>query len=1276
LFSKTNNKKSSSSSLNHLTTKEQQIISRQRELSQQKQQHQRPQQHQWNQPQPQQPQQQRHQQKRKQQTKLTQFEDNGGGKQSLSSSSLLKTIVSSSSSGSSSRGMLANTTTSSSSPYFKKDTKIVKSSSLQSNKTLNYNSITKQKQPTIIELMDSDDDDDDNNDTKKNTPLQQSSSSTHYRPNRRNTATIGSGGAATATVEEVLAASKARLGIPNTTASTTTKGACLKKSNNNNINNSNDTKNKNNGTQSTSTSSTSQHRRPNRRTSAAVEDISKAKLDSKNNGGLLTSLLNSKSTITRHKILQVKEYFETIQKWDFVNALNEQQQQHHQHHHRKKQKKQKKPSNDIEEQEAVVQEVPNIFSTKGHYQSIWSPLVLNETKAQLLSDAVVEMKRRIIIVPVIATVQSNNNLYTTGDETKIQNKKMTLAIRPQKSNQNQPKLDFFANDFCVLVQKDTYLTLASRGKLPEKEKEEEIYSLVGNVEYSRRTCDGLRIQVSVLQWRKMITTTRRTINEEPLYLWKLGGNVTSLREFTALCNVGTIPLVSYLLNHETQKQKNNITKKETEKGDKKEKKVTKCASTKQIFLETMMGGKKGGTNKGFVDYAIKKFNPSQLGAISAASTEYGKGGITLVKGPPGTGKTTTLVALLNALHIRQFNQYFDKVRSIATGESTTNTTKQNNSSTLSTGAKKVAIANAAKHKPRLLVCAPSNNAVDNILRKIMSDGFIDGNGMRYNPSVVRVGVGQSTAVKDVSLQSKVNELIEEAKDVTKLQQAIAGYKFELSRIHSDITKLRRRLCALNKACPWPLSKGWEIRTDSSFEETGKCYFVNHKEKMTTYECPLPPEPGEKQFHANAMPEHRTFTSQLVKLIERYNSMTLKLERYSIVERVSMNVESSGKVKNQVMDSVRQQLETHILDCTHIVMTTLGTAGCQSLQSTMKFEVVVVDEAAQSVEPGTLVALQLGSSHAILVGDPQQLPATIFSVSGRNTKYDRSLFQRLEEAGHAVHLLNTQYRMIPEISNFPRRIFYGGYLKDGPNVTHPEYGNPLRNLVCSSFPAFKSFTIFDLDSREERGVTSLSNSTEARFALHLYESLASNTQYASNQTRVSIITPYSQQMSLLKRTFSTKLGPNYERAVEVNTVDAFQGRESNIVIFSCVRATAGSAGTIGFLSDVRRMNVALTRAKFFLFVIARCGSIIVNPYWRELVNHARDANSIIPIPVMAPGGRYRNNNNNMNIFPDLRGVKPLLPISSSKKQNTNLSRKRKVPLNFDDDDEEEDGEIIT
>jgi len=132
--------------------------------------------------------------------------------------------------------------------------------------------------------------------------------------------------------------------------------------------------------------------------------------------------------------------------------------------------------------------------------------------------------------------------------------------------------------------------------------------------------------------------------------------------------------------------------------------------------------------------------------------------------------------------------------------------------------------------------------------------------------------------------------------------------------------------------------------------------------------------------------------------------------------------------------------------------------------------------------------------------------------------------------------------------------------------------------------------------------------------------------------------------LLRRTFSAQLGPEYERFAEISSVDAFQGREAPIVIFSCVRA-AGSRG-IGFLSDVRRMNVALTRAKHFLFVIARCSSITVNPYWRDLVGHARETDAVIRVPINGSRGQGFS-------FPDLWTLKAMPPLPQPKPQRSNV-----------------------
>jgi len=193
--------------------------------------------------------------------------------------------------------------------------------------------------------------------------------------------------------------------------------------------------------------------------------------------------------------------------------------------------------------------------------------------------------------------------------------------------------------------------------------------------------------------------------------------------------------------------------------------------------------------------------------------------------------------------------------------------------------------------------------------------------------------------------------------------------------------------------------------------------------------------------------------KLVKYIERHNEVHFKLERLFVVQNTT-SILSSGSSHPQLTAEMIQQLETKVINGTTLTFSTLGSAGCRALECAKEFDVVVIDEAAQSSELSSLLALQLGSSHAVLIGDPQQLPATIFSLSGRMTKYDRSLFQRLEEAGHPVHMLNLQYRCNPMISSFTRKIFYGGSLLDGPNVQRPDYGGLLSSTIRSRFPNLK------------------------------------------------------------------------------------------------------------------------------------------------------------------------------------------------------------------------------
>mmetsp|Transcript_50043 Transcript_50043/g.150570 ORF Transcript_50043/g.150570 Transcript_50043/m.150570 type:complete len:571 (-) Transcript_50043:105-1817(-) len=549
-----------------------------------------------------------------------------------------------------------------------------------------------------------------------------------------------------------------------------------------------------------------------------------------------------------------------------------------------------------------------------------------------------------------------------------------------------------------------------------------------------------------------------------------------------------------------------------------------------------------------------------------------------------------------------------------------------------------AIHSAAKTKPRILVCAPSNAAVDNIIAKVIQVQFVDGVGKKYRPSIVRVGAGQSSSVRKVSLQAKRDAIVAIGNDPNQLESLIAENRRRLKSYQREIQKLQRRVKALTDASPYPLSTNWEIRIDEeTFDHSGKVIFINHKTKSASYDVPLPPHPNEPACLAKNMPHYRNNVDNLCRYVEKHNEASSQLEQLVYVQNAHKNL--TGRNYNKEISQLNSMLETNILDSEHIVCTTLGSAGSKTMETIAKFEVVVVDEAAQCSEPATLVGLQLGSSHALLVGDPQQLPATIFSVSGRITKYDRSLFQRLEEAGHEVHMLDTQYRMDPAISSFPRKIFYDNCLLDGPNVRNPEYGGKLSTAIFQRFPFFQHLTVFDLDSSEERGGTSLSNFDEAQLVLHLFCNLDTEAAGIPPDTRVAIITPYSQQVGLLHRIFNDRFGESYNAKVEISTVDAYQGREACIVIFSCVRA-AHKGGGIGFLSDVQRMNVALTRAKHFLFVIAHCQTIVVNPYWRDLVHHARKQGAIIPVPKLHSSKKGQH-----EIFPNLAPLRPLLPVGN-------------------------------
>lgn len=221
-----------------------------------------------------------------------------------------------------------------------------------------------------------------------------------------------------------------------------------------------------------------------------------------------------------------------------------------------------------------------------------------------------------------------------------------------------------------------------------------------------------------------------------------------------------------------------------------------------------------------------------------------------------------------------------------------------------------------------------------------------------------------------------------------------------------------------------------------------------------------------------------------------------------------------------------------------------------------------------------------------------------STVATNYSYQQSLFMRLEQTvAKQVNLLSIQYRMHPEISRFPSKMFYQSRLLDGPDM------EKASSAVWHSLPEFPPYHFFNIEDGQEkvgRG-KSIYNVAEADAAVALVDMLCTKLPSVKFASKIGVITPYKQQVGQLKSKFQKRFGNNIVDVIDFNTVDGFQGQEKEIILFSCVRA--GNGRGIGFLADMRRMNVGLTRAKCSLFVLGNCRSLSGSEYWGDLVRDA-------------------------------------------------------------------------
>lgn len=209
------------------------------------------------------------------------------------------------------------------------------------------------------------------------------------------------------------------------------------------------------------------------------------------------------------------------------------------------------------------------------------------------------------------------------------------------------------------------------------------------------------------------------------------------------------------------------------------------------------------------------------------------------------------------------------------------------------------------------------------------------------------------------------------------------------------------------------------------------------------------------------------------------------------------------------------------------------------------------------------------------------------------------------------LLDTQYRMHPEIRKFPSKSFYGDQLQDSFDV-----GDQTKK-PWHEYPIFGPFAFIDVASKERRGEgdSSFSNDCEADVAVFMVKELLRRyeAQITGSPLTVGVISPYKAQVAVLKEKFRAadllppaggekKLPSGGSVEMEISTIDGFQGREKDVMLFSTVRAPSNQ---IGFVRDERRMNVGITRARSTLLVVGHAPTLRQNDWWKDLVQDAED-----------------------------------------------------------------------
>lgn len=508
--------------------------------------------------------------------------------------------------------------------------------------------------------------------------------------------------------------------------------------------------------------------------------------------------------------------------------------------------------------------------------------------------------------------------------------------------------------------------------------------------------------------------------------------------------------------------------------------VMKAKNNRLAYLRDLFYSHQKAGRFSFEPMKFPWLNPTQERAVNEVL--WAKD-VAIVHGPPGTGKTTTLVEAINETLMRE---------------------------------------------SQVLVCAQSNMAVDWISEKLVDRGV----------NVLRIG------------------------NPTRVNDKMLGFTYERRfESHPDYPQL------------------WAIR--KAIRELRK----NRKK-------------GSENYHQK---------------MDRLKSRAAEIE-------IRINSELFG--------------EARVIACTLV-----GSA--HRLLEGMKFGTLFIDEAAQALEAACWIPMKR-ASRVILAGDHCQLPPTVKSIAALRAGLGKTLMERIaENKPEVVTLLKIQYRMNDEIMRFSSDWFYGGKVESAPQIKYRsvlDYDHPITWIDTSNEE--NQITIEGEDAPEDSASTSSSESTsspasvtnqnsdlnfkeqfvgesfgrinkaEAELTLLTlaeYFTKIGKQRVLSESIDVGIISPYRAQVQYLKKLIKKyEFFKPYRRLISVNTVDGFQGQERDVILISLVRSN--DEGQIGFLKDLRRMNVAMTRARMKLIILGNKDTMTKHPFYKKLWEYVEAINN--------------------------------------------------------------------